>query len=193
MRKVRAQLAALLDMLLDHVEDGLGQAQFRPGMQAAIEAEHVGLDRGIAEIPVGAGPIAFEEFAHFQAILRIEENHLGRDAHGVGIARRLVGGHPVDEHFGAFAGHLDEIAARIAGYLDQPVLVDQSADERGIGGLAAAPLRHPSNGAFDIAFVDGCRLSELSANRHAILRSASPKRGSRTAMRQRTKRQLANL
>ena len=193
MRKVRAEFTALLDMLLDHVEDGLGQAQLRPGMEAAIEAENVGLDRRIAKIPVGAGPIAFEEFAHFQAILRIEENHLGRNAHGVGVARRFVGGHPVDEHFGAFARHLDEIAAPIAGNLDQPVLIHQSADQRGIVGLPAVPFRHPSNGAFDIAFVDGCRLSELSANRHAILRSASPKRGSRTAIRQRTKRQLANL
>src|SRR6185312_11393717 len=98
-----------------------------------------------------------------------------------------------DEHFGALARHLDEIAARIAGNFDQPVLIHQAADKRGIVSFLAMPMRHPSNGAFDVAFVDGCRLSELSANRHAILRSDSPKRGSRTAIRQRTKRQLANL
>ena len=41
-------------------------------MKLTIEAENIGLDRRISEIGVGAGAIALDEFAYFEAIPRIE-------------------------------------------------------------------------------------------------------------------------
>jgi len=73
-------------MLLDHIEDRLGQTQLRTGVKLTIEFENIGLDRRISEIGVGAGAVTLKEFAYFQAILRIEEDHFGRNPHRVGIA-----------------------------------------------------------------------------------------------------------
>jgi hypothetical protein len=59
---MRAQFARLREVLVDHVEHGLGQRQRRAGVELPVKLDDRELDIGIAEIGIGAGAVAFEEF-----------------------------------------------------------------------------------------------------------------------------------
>ena len=188
-----AEFPSLLDMFLDHVKDRFRLLEARPGMDPAIEGERIGLDVRIAEIRIGAGAVALQELADFEPVRSIEEDHFRRDPHRMGVARRLVGGDPVDEHFGAFARHLYEILAFVAFDLHHPVLIHQAADQRAVERRAVPPLRDAADRGLDVLLVRGGAVADPALHAHAILLSCSPKRGARTAIRQRRNRQLANL
>src|SRR5260370_21187987 len=127
-------------------------------MEPAIEAENSGLDRRVANSAIRASPVALEEFTDLKTVFWIEKNHLRANSSGMGVARRLVRHHAVDEHLRTLAGYLDEISPDIAGNFDQPVLVHQAADQRPVAGCLAPPRWHAPNGLFQIAVLVGfCR------------------------------------
>jgi len=126
------------EMLVDHVEDGLGGAQQVAAVQDPVDVHDLAGHIGILEIAVGTRPVALEELDHLDAGVLVEVHDLRADAQLPGASGRLVGHGTIDELVGAFSGDLQEIPPVGSVHGDPPVAVRQATGHRSI--FHAAPL-----------------------------------------------------